>query len=215
MGKQKRKLWRYLLLVVLLAALALYSFRRPFLTWAAEGLVVSDPLEKADIIVVLGGHEAVRCQKAADLFFQGLAPTILVTKDGYPHRPQELKRYGIMELESHEASLVILKFLKIPQGAVEVLDGYDESTADEAKKVRHHMLARGMKRVIFVTCNFHTRRSRLLIRRVFRGTGIQVSVCASPPDWEFDPKDWWMRREDSKTLLWEYQKLVFYALRYW
>jgi uncharacterized SAM-binding protein YcdF (DUF218 family) len=98
---------------------------------------------------------------------------------------------------------------------VEVVDGYNESTTDEAQKLQRYLQAQGMKRLLIVTSNFHTRRTRLLFHRALRGTGIQVLVQAAPPNFMFNPHDWWTRRRDSKTLLWEYQKLLFYALRYW
>ncbi|MEZ2130667.1 MULTISPECIES: YdcF family protein [unclassified Sinorhizobium] len=47
-----------------------------------EVLVVHDPLEKTDIIVVLGGDGPPRATHAAELWQQGLAPRILVSGSG-------------------------------------------------------------------------------------------------------------------------------------
>ena len=68
---------------------------------------------------------------------------------------------------------------------------------------------------MLVTSNFHTRRTRLVFRRVFKGTGIELMVQAAPPDDWFNPDRWWTRRMDSRNLFLEYQKLLFYSLRYW
>jgi uncharacterized SAM-binding protein YcdF (DUF218 family) len=133
----------------------------------------------------------------------------------YPHQKEALIRYGISELESHEKCLAILVFYKVPLTAVVVLEGYNESTVAEARKLMPYLKLRRMQRLLVVTSNFHTRRTRMLFRRVFRETGIRVLVQATPPDNYFNPRDWWTRRRDIKTLLWEYQKLLFYALRYW
>ncbi len=203
------------LFFLFLPGLVLFLFHQPVLTRVADYLIVADPLEQAEGIAVLSGDETARCPKAADLFLHGWAPRILLTKGYYPHGALALQRYGVRELESHEKCLAILRFYNVPAQAVEVLDGYNESTADEVYRLRRYLQGQKMTRVIVVTSSFHTRRSRLLLRRVLRGTGVEVSVQAAPANFLFDPQEWWTRRRDSTTLLWEYQKLLFYALRYW
>lgn len=215
MARQNWKFPRFLFLLFLLG-FSLFFFRQPILTHIAGYLIISDDLEKADGIAVLSGDIPSRCQKAADLFFQGWASRILITKGRYPDMmAAALNRYGILELESSEKCRAVLKFCKVPEDVIEVLDGYNESTADEAEKLRRYLLDRGMTRLIVVTSNFHTRRSRLLFGRFFAGTGVQVTVQAAPANFTFDPEAWWTRRHDSRILLLEYQKLAFYALRYW
>lgn len=112
-------------------------------------------------------------------------------------------------LEGHDRCLAILAFYGIPRTAIEILDGYNESTAYETQKLLEYLKSRGMRRLLIVTSNFHTRRVGILFRRVFQNAGIGVLVQATPPDIHFDPKEWWTRRRDAKTLLWEYQKLFF------
>jgi len=203
------------LLVLFLIGTAFFLTKEPALTAVGEFLVASDPPEKADAIEILAGAEATRCPKAAELYSQGWAPRIVITKGNYPHGIEALKRYGIQQAEGHENCAAILRFLKIPKSAITILDGYNESTADEAQKLLKYMEQQSLKRLMIVTSNFHTRRSRLLFRRTLGMRGITVLVQAAPPNYEFDPAKWWSRREDMKTLLWEYQKLIFYALRYW
>jgi uncharacterized SAM-binding protein YcdF (DUF218 family) len=204
----------YWLFVLFLASAAFFLIREPVLTAIGEFLVVSDPLEKADAIEVLAGGEATRCAKAAELFSQGWAPRIVITKSNYPHAIEELKRYGIRQGEGYENCAAILAFLKVPKGALTILEGYNESTADEAQKLLKYMEQQHLKRLIVLTSNFHSRRSRLLFRRTLGARGITILVQAAPPNYDFDPAKWWTRRNDMKTLLWEYQKLVFYALSY-
>jgi uncharacterized SAM-binding protein YcdF (DUF218 family) len=206
---------RYSVFLFLLLLLPLILFRSPLLTSLANFLIVSDPLQKADVIAVLSGAATTRCPKAAELFRDGWAERIVMTKSSSPAEAEALQRYGLHELEFHEQCLAILQFLHVPPSAVEVLDGYNQSTADEADKMRRYLLERGLKRVLLVTSNFHTRRSRLLFWRRLRGTGIKVAVQAAGPDFLFDPHTWWTRRRDSKILLQEYQALVFYTFRYW
>ena len=215
MTKQYRKLLRRFFLVLFTLSLLLFFFREPVLRRVANYLVVADPLEYANAIAVLAGSELARCRTAAALFVEGWAPLILITKGGYPENQKERQRYGISVPEAHDRCVAILRFYNVPEGAVEILDGYNESTADESAKLRQYLEKRGLKHVLIVTSNFHTRRARLLFRRALRDIDVQVSVRPTPPDSSFDPNAWWMRRRDSKVLLWEYQKLVFYTLRYW
>jgi uncharacterized SAM-binding protein YcdF (DUF218 family) len=200
---------------LLLLGFALFLFHTPLLTSLANFLIVSDSLQKADVIAILSGAPTARCPKAAELFRAGWAPRIVMTKGYYPAEAEALQRYGIHVLEFHEVCQAILQVLQVPPTAVEVLDGYNNSTADEADKLRRYLQERGLKRLLLVTSNFHTRRSRLLLRRRLRGMGIAVAVQAAGPDFFFDPHAWWTRRRDSKILLQEYQSLVFYTFRYW
>jgi len=214
MTRRKRAALCALLLLGLSAAAA-FAFRRPILLALGEFLVVSDPLEKADAIAILSGHSTSRGHKAAELYHQGWAPRILISKDIYPYRVEELRRFGIRELEGHEATIAVLAYLNVPVSSVEVLDGYNESTLDEAKKYSKYMRDHNLSRLTVVTCSFHARRARMLFRHAFKASNVAVSVQPAPADFEYNPENWWTRRLDSKTLLWEYEKLVFSALRYW
>jgi uncharacterized SAM-binding protein YcdF (DUF218 family) len=197
------------------ALCALYLFRVPILTGIGRYLVVSDRLEKADAIAILGGYGSVRGAEAAQLYRQKWAPRILVTKEGFPYRESDWARYGVIFPETDAATVAVLKYLAVPPEDIEVLDGYNDSTLDEARRCLAYMRAKGWNHLILVTSNFHTRRSRIIFRRVFRGSSILVSVRPASPETEFNPDRWWTRRLDSKTLLLEYEKLIFYALRYW
>jgi uncharacterized SAM-binding protein YcdF (DUF218 family) len=214
-GNRTGKLCAYIVASVLASAWSLVAFRVAILSQIGHYLVAVDPLENADAIEILGGGELSRCKTAAQLFHRGWAPRILVSKAIYPSEKEELLRYGIPTLENHEQCLAILSFHRVPMSAVEVIEGYNQSTQDEAQKIMAYLESGGIKRLIIVTSNFHTRRTRLLFRRILRATDVRVIVQATPPDRLFDPQEWWTRRRDAKTLLWEYQKLLLYALRYW
>src|SRR5437870_1290699 len=88
--------------LLLVLGLPLILFRDPLLTSLANYLIVSDPLEKADVIAVLSGTATTRCPKAAELFLNGWAERIVMTKSYYPAGAEALQRYGLHELEFHE-----------------------------------------------------------------------------------------------------------------
>lgn len=215
MARKKRRLLLFIILFLLVAGAVLFFFHDPILTGVANFLIVDDAVEKADIIEVLAGSSAMRSQKAAELFFQNAAPKIVLTKMRPVHNDLELRRYGIRLLENHEEAMGVLKALKVPDTAIEIVDGYNDSTVDEARRIKDYALQKAVKRVIVVTSSYHSRRSRLIFRRVFKGTGIQVSLRPAPEYSGFGTQKWWRSRTEAKVVLLEYQKLVYYALRYW
>jgi len=172
---------RYSAFLFLLLLVSLVLFRSPLLTALANFLIVSDPLQKADVIAVLSGAATTRCPKAAELFRDGWAERIVMTKSYYPAEEEALQRYGIHVLEFHEVCLAILQFLHVPPSAVEVLEGYNDSTAAEAEKLQSYLRERELKRLLLVTSNFHTRRSRLIFRRRLHGMDVAVAAQAAGP----------------------------------
>src|SRR3970282_2351078 len=81
-GPPMRAFLRTIILLALLLLL-LVTFHQPLLTAAARFLIVQDPLEKVDVIVVLsGGRRDERGRQAADLSKGGYAPPGLLSGGG-------------------------------------------------------------------------------------------------------------------------------------
>src|SRR3970282_696201 len=81
-GTPMRAFSRTIILLALLLLL-LVTFAQPLLTAAARFLIVHDPLEKVDVIVVLsGGRRDERVRQAADLYMEGYAPVVLLSRGG-------------------------------------------------------------------------------------------------------------------------------------
>ncbi len=215
MATGSRRILRNAALAVLAVLCLLFLLRRTILRGVGDYLVVSDPLVHADAIAVLSGDGAVRGAKAAQLYHQKWAPKILVTKEGFPYRELEYRKFGVEMPETDTATRAVLHYLKVPDPDVEVLDGYNESTVQEAWRYLAYAKEHGLKGMIVVTSNFHTRRSRMTFRSAFRGSGISISVQSAAAEWKFNPQEWWTRRLDSKELLLEYEKLFYYWFRYW
>jgi len=168
------------LLFLALLILVVYLARHPLMRLAARELVVEDPLEKADAIVILGDDNfyADRATRAAELYRQGLAP--LVVASGVRLRPYA----GIAELMIHdlvERGVPKERIVPFPQDA--------DGTREEATALRTFVGGKGWKRLILVTSNYHTRRARLIFRKAFPPeVGIEM---ASARDADFDPGNWY------------------------
>ncbi|HWT88310.1 MAG TPA: YdcF family protein [Candidatus Angelobacter sp.] len=184
------KLIGWLCFVLVLGTL--YLVRHPLLRSAGEGWLVEDPLEKSDAIVVLSidNFYADRATRAAEVYRQGLAP--LVVASGVRLRPYA----GIGELMEHdliERGVPKEKILRVPHDA--------ENTREEAEVLAKVATEKNWKRVIIVTSNYHTRRTRYIFRRVFPGK-IAVSV-AGARDGDFDPVHWYEKRKSIKQFMGE------------
>lgn len=200
---------RLILVVLVLAAatLAAYAFARlgPFLT-------KEDPLVKADAVFVLAGTRMLRPLEAADLYFEGYAPRLVMTRDlqeepalnniagrGHPFAP-----------DADRARDVFVS-MGIPRDAIVIPDRVHDSTAEEAITLRELAAAHGWHRVIVVTSRYHLRRAAFAVRRELRGTNVVVTMRAT----RYDPtrtERWWTRRAEIRWVVSEVPKLVAYAL---
>jgi uncharacterized SAM-binding protein YcdF (DUF218 family) len=171
-----------LFLVLLLGGI--YLARHPLLRFVGESLVVEDPLEKSDAIVILSDDNfyADRATRAAELFRQGLAPVVVAS--GVRLRPNA----GIAELMAHdliERGVPREKIVAFPQDA--------DNTREEAESLLKLLREKNWKSVIVVTSNYHTRRAKYIFTKVF---AHQAAVrVASARDGDFDPAHWYEHRK--------------------
>jgi len=185
--------FRLLFLVLFLCLLFLvYLVRHPLLRLAGSVWIVDESPVRADAIVILGDDNfgGDRAARAAELFKAGWAPRIIAS--GRYLRPYA----GISELEEHD-----LVERGIPQSAVVRFPHYAEDTRDETIAIGQLISSRGWKRILLVTSNYHTRRSRYLAERTFP-SGTVLRVVAAP-DSEYDPRNWWRTRTGLKIFLHE------------
>ena len=156
-------------------------------------LVVEDPLMQAQAIAVLNGRMPLRAREAAKLYREGYAPEIWLTHSSEP--AETLKSMGISFQGEDFYNAQILLHEGVPQSAIHVLDPLIENTADEIKVIGA-ALSRGRGRsVLVVSSKAHTRRVRLLWRRLAGGEGQAVVRAASEDS--FDPAHWWRNISDA------------------
>jgi uncharacterized SAM-binding protein YcdF (DUF218 family) len=173
-----------------LVALPVLCFVFYLLLWVAGAyLVTSDSLQKSDVIVVLSGSED-RVVEAARLYKMHLAEWVILTRVANHNRP---------EIEGQALGLFGERIV--------VTETLVDSTQDEAEAVRQKMLERGWKSAIVVTDPYHTRRSRLIFRQVFAGTGMDIRIHPVEGSW-YQPNTWWMSENGWQLTVQEYLKLI-------
>jgi uncharacterized SAM-binding protein YcdF (DUF218 family) len=181
---------------------------------AARALVVEAELERADLIVVLGGAAAYRerAQHAARLFKEGRAPLVVLTFDG--------TRAGWSQAEQTNPPFVQLareELLRagVPAASVGVLPGLVESTHEEAARVCEFAAARGARSVLVVTSAYHSRRALWTFRRAARGRDLAVGLSPAPAGGQTPSAAfWWLRPAGWRQVAAEYPKLIYYRISY-
>lgn len=156
-------------------------------------LVVEDPLEKARAIVVLSGAMPIRAVEAAKLYREGYAPEIWLTHSAEP--AATLGEMGISFAGEDYYNTRVLMHEGVPAGTIRVLDPPIVNTADELNAIAVALAKEKDRTAILVTTKAHTRRVRLLWKRLGSGRGSAI-VRGSSAD-SFDPWRWWRTTSDA------------------
>lgn len=159
-------------------------------------LVVEDPLVKTSAIAVLSGRMPLRAIEAAHLYRQGYAPQVWLTHSSEPR--ETLLAMGIPFEGEEDYNTRVLIHEGVPAAAIHILDLPIVNTADEIKVISAALVSVENEKndcsVILVTSKAHTRRVRLLWRKLAPRECRSIVRAAS--DDPFDPKHWWRSTSD-------------------
>jgi len=152
---------------------------------------------KADAIVVLGGDAfGARILKGAQLATAGYAPVVLVS--GPPRLVGYESSDEVQYAEQHGYSASLFQEVHLPaQNA--------DSTRSEARFIGGYLASQGMKSILLVTSNYHTKRAAKLWRLI--NPTLRITVVAAP-DRFFAPDRWWKTRTGQKTFVFEWMKTI-------
>jgi uncharacterized SAM-binding protein YcdF (DUF218 family) len=170
-------------------------------------LEASDPLPShAQVGVVLEGSirgEVARRDEVMRLLQQGRVDQVIlgVANRGYWGQsiPEIARRYFEDTYGPSDAQRVA--FCTMPEDV--------DSTADEAKVLAKCLNQGGWRSAIIVTSNYHTRRARMIWRRVTARSfpALQFWVLGVD-DGTFQASGWWHKRLYAKTWFLEVTKLI-------
>jgi uncharacterized SAM-binding protein YcdF (DUF218 family) len=195
------------LAAVVLVGTAVWS-APAWLSVAGEFLVVSEPVQPADAIIVLAGNAPDRLRHAEALYQAGLAPLVIVSDEEVRTQTLDTTWRALYTAGAVAQGL--------PSSAVLVLsDPLPESTVDEAVRDAALLQAHGLHSAILVTSPFHSRRASLLFGAEFRHHGLTATTSPGPD--ELDLPHWWTQPRSTRMLIEEYTKLIAYLFqgRYW
>lgn len=191
----KRKLlWITLLCILLLCILigTIWFFSDDVKYILITRLIVSDPLEKCDCIVALGG-ENIRKREAVRIFKEGYGKKILFT--GFEVTKDDYERYGLKQGE----------YIYPVKSAF--------NTYEEAQVVKEIAKKHNFKSVIIVTSFYHSRRASETFKNILSKEHIRVIV--HPVFWKnFDIKNWTKNSYLRKAVIIEWLGIYFYRFEY-
>ena len=171
---------------------------------AGKYLVYQDPLEPADVIVILSGNDESRVTAAADLYHQGYASNIMLTNTGNTFG--ELSQpYSMLQKEQ-------LQDLGIPDGGIYIAEFQAKNTGQEATGIVNKMYDLGFSSAIIVTDSWHTRRVKTIFSDTFSNTGFRFSVYPVP-DSGYNKYFWWLTPSGWKDTVSEYIRLLGYYIK--
>lgn len=153
----------------------------------------------ADAIVILGGDDGARAQRALEIYHDGFAPLLVLTgmDHGESETPPEL---------TWRADYLVAR--GVPRSALR-FEVESRSSYAEAVNVLAQMRQQAWKKVIVVSDPPHMRRLSWTWARVFKGSGLEYELVASDPDW-WSPGNWWREEASGSFVIMEFIKLGYY-----
>ena len=175
-----------LLLAALMALVAGVAWFYP-----EKFLCVDNGPVSADVIVILGGGQHERPQRAAELFLQHAAPRIIISGAG----DQEINRQ-------------ILIRAGVPAAAIEV-ESESTTTRENARFAIKLLRAEKVRKVILVTSWYHSRRALM----TFNHFAPDLTFYSRPSYFGFAREEW-TRTGLGRRMRLEFLKVPGYWVRY-
>jgi uncharacterized SAM-binding protein YcdF (DUF218 family) len=191
--------------LAVIAAILILASCQFWLPFIGNFLVVTDPLQPADAIVVLGGGGRERVECGAKLFESDYAPWFIVTNSPLDMPGIQAEYAELMKTEA--------MWQGVPEEHILVAPGTVKTTYQEALAIRQLVEERGLRSLIVVTDPFHTRRARMAFRAAFRDTGVMLIVQPVNESW-YQADLWWQTRDRLRETWTEYVKLLLYVVGY-
>jgi uncharacterized SAM-binding protein YcdF (DUF218 family) len=186
---------RIITAAVLIAGVVYVSFG----FWAPEPakfLIRTDPLDSADLIVVLAGDgSGRRVEEGLRLLQTGIAPRMLVNGS-----------YSLYEARECDLGRAYAVALGGDPEAIEAFCMDADSTLDESRILDQELRSRQVQRAIIVTSDFHTARAGRIFHKSTSGD-VRYSFAASPTP-GFDPNSWWRSRPGREIVVIEWIKTL-------
>ncbi len=179
----------------------------------AKWLIVERPMEKADVIVVLGGSATYleRTEKAASLYREGVAHKIFLTNDGQKAGWSNKLQRNPMFFELATESLLANG---VKEEDIEVLPSEVRRTSEEVGLIVRTMQKRNLRSVLVVTSAYHTRRVTMIfdskkIMSDSKTEGFEIGVVSAPTGQQTPlAVTWWLSPFGWKMIAGEYLKIL-------
>ena len=195
---------KIIITLVVIGGLVLFLIREQWLSSFGNFLIIRDELKPADVIHVIAGED-YRTDYAIQLYKRGLGKTLFFTGGWCTFHNYHHGKHG------EERALA----QGIPASAIAYDDSSVSSTYSEVQKLREWTEQRPspVRSVIVVSDPFHMRRARWTYKKVL---GDRIETRMAPVPMELTPHRlrWWTDPLSRRYVRAEYEKLIYYILRY-
>lgn len=181
--------------------LGLFFTIEVFFTAVGGFLIIADPLERSDAVVVLSGGGRPRMEEAYKIYSEKYAKLFVLTETGAQLPGSNQQFIFQQKLDAMD--------LGVPIGAIRETEAHAEDTSDEAKAVLKLLQQERAESAIIVTDPFHTQRTRFIFNKVFEDSGIRVNVRPVRGHW-YRSATWWTSPEGWRVTIQEYAALLAY-----
>jgi hypothetical protein len=204
-GLLSSRLARVLLasIVVTLLVSAAPPIRAAALRMMGGLLIVSDPIEPADIAAMTESGEAGELE-VSDLYRDHVIPRVLVLTPEPTAVDRELARRGV-----HRVDLILstLVQLGVPRDAIQTIEAGEDGTTDSTETLAA-WVSQHPCRVLMVVSPTHARRYRRTLERVWPKQ-VPSARVRYPRASLFHARDWWVARRTRRDGLFELEKLAW------
>jgi uncharacterized SAM-binding protein YcdF (DUF218 family) len=191
-----KRCFKLFLIAFFLFYLFIVFTHRLWLPYAADFLVIKNPPQKADLIVVATPFRP-RFLHALDLFQKGYGKQILLVGD---HRIKSLwSGKTTSELAQQEA----LK-LGIPESKIHIK--HSTGTRADALQAKVLMTSLGLKSTLVISDPYNMRRLAMIFDNVFEGSGLELSLAPTNQEIK-NPDYWWLSPHSFVYVIKEWIKL--------
>jgi hypothetical protein len=192
------------LLALATFAIVALSLREPVLRAAGWTLVVNEPVDRADVIVLSIASGGAGALEAADLVQSGVSKRVAVFEDPPGGEDHEFVRRGLPYEDAGSRQIRQLASLGVTNVVhVSRVDG----TESEGRVLPKWCDEQHLRSIVVVATKDHSRRLRRVLDRDMKGHPTQVTVQAASYS-SFDPDRWWETRGGVWTEIVELQKLL-------
>jgi uncharacterized SAM-binding protein YcdF (DUF218 family) len=184
--------------------------RDAVLTTAGQWLIVQDPLERADLIMVSSASLLAGAFEASRLYREGLGGTIVMTGQYPQPHGDDIRALGIPFLEPTEVATAILERTGVPRTAIVALSDPADGTDEEIEVIADYVRTHHVEHLMYITSQTHSARARWLLQRHLP----PATHCAvrSPRNDPYDAASWYRTRDSAREVAVEYLRWLNTAI---
>ena len=184
----RKKWWKWPLIIVVLALL-IFLFRGAILHGIASLLVVEEPIQTADYVLIISGDRSE--ERAAELYHEGIVSHVVI----FEFVPGRLQRMKILETHATHLENQLLK-RQIPQSAIVVVPAQAKSTWDVTRSLDDWLSTRPTGTRVLVCCDrLSSRRLASIFDQVLSVEHRENTRIYPLTHRYFDETNWWQRKE--------------------